>query len=190
MRGQLEFLRGLWEDPRSVSAPTPSSSSLSAMIAAQADFERPGLVIELGAGTGAVTRALLERGLCPQRLVVIERTPAFVRLLKDRFAQVRVIEGDALMFDEYFPAKTAIATVVSGLPLLNLPAPARRLLIEKSLRLQGSGGRFVQLSYGGRPAVSPGNNLTVRRLRVWRNFPPAYIWTYERFLPSALGGQG
>ena len=89
MRGQLEFLKGLWEDPRSVSAPTPSSSSLSAMIAAQADFERPGLVIELGAGTGAVTRALLERGLCPERLVVIERTPAFVRLLKDRFAQVQ-----------------------------------------------------------------------------------------------------
>jgi phosphatidylethanolamine/phosphatidyl-N-methylethanolamine N-methyltransferase len=69
---------------------------------------------------------------------------------------------------------------MSGLPLLNFPIARRRSLIEKALDLQGPAGRFVQLSYGWRPAVPPASNFSVARAVVWRNFPPAHIWTYRR----------
>ena len=62
-----EFLRGLVNDPRGVSAPTPSSPALSRAIAAEIDMARDGLVIELGPGTGVVTDALLQRGVPPGR---------------------------------------------------------------------------------------------------------------------------
>jgi len=58
-----DFLRGLVNDPKGVSAPTPSSPALARVIAAEVDLSREGLVIELGPGTGVVTEALLERGL-------------------------------------------------------------------------------------------------------------------------------
>jgi phosphatidylethanolamine/phosphatidyl-N-methylethanolamine N-methyltransferase len=178
MAGQLEFLRGLLEDPRRVCAPTPSSASLSAAIADEVDPERAGLVVELGPGTGVVTRALLNRGIPSERLLVIEITSAFVRLLQQRLPAVTVIEGDALAFEQYLPPKARVAAVVSGLPMLGFPIPLRRGVIEKSLALQGRGGRFVQLSYGWRPAVAPDDKLRVSRRMVWQNVPPAFVWTY------------
>lgn len=178
MAGQLEFLRGFLEDPRSVCAPTPSSASLSAAIADEVDLERAGFVVELGPGTGVVTKALLNRGIAPERLLVIERTSAFVRLLQQRFPSITVIQGDALAFDRYLPNQARIAAVISGLPMLSLSVPLRRGLIEKSLSLQGRGGRFVQLSYGWRPAVPADEKLRVSHRLVWRNMPPAFVWTY------------
>ena len=55
----------------------------------------PGPVVELGPGTGPVTQALLQRGLAPERLILVEYDPAFCRLLERRFPGVRVIQGDA-----------------------------------------------------------------------------------------------
>ena len=54
MSGYGDFLKGLLRDPGGVSAPTPSSPALAAAIAAKVDPLRPGLVVELGAGSGAV----------------------------------------------------------------------------------------------------------------------------------------
>ena len=53
--GYGEFFRGLLHNPRAVSAPTPSSPALAAAMAAKVDRLRPGLVLELGPGTGVVT---------------------------------------------------------------------------------------------------------------------------------------
>lgn len=179
MAGQFEFMRGLLENPGGVCAPTPSSAILSAAIAAEVDVGCAGLIVELGAGTGVVTQALLNRGVLPERLLVVERTSVFVRLLQQRFPAVRVIEGDGLKFDEYLPEDARIAAVVSGLPMLSFALPVRRSLIEKSLALQGSAGRFIQLSYGWRPAVPPNDKFHVSRRIVWRNLPPAFVWTYR-----------
>jgi phosphatidylethanolamine/phosphatidyl-N-methylethanolamine N-methyltransferase len=187
MVGHLEFLRGLFENPRGVRAPTPSSAFLSAAMADEVDLQRAGLVIELGAGTGPVTQALLNRGIATERLLVIESTPAFVKLLRQRFPNVRVVQGDALSFDQHVPPGSAVASVVSGLPLLSFPAALRRALIGRGLVLQGDGGRFIQLSYGWRPAVSD-VALRVTRRFVWRNVPPAFVWTYTK-APAAARSQ-
>jgi phosphatidylethanolamine/phosphatidyl-N-methylethanolamine N-methyltransferase len=188
MVGYLEFLRGLFENPRGVRAPTPSSAFLSAAMANEVDIERPGLVIELGAGTGVVTEALLNRGIAAERLLVIESTPAFVKLLRQRFPDVSVVQGDALRFDQHVPPGSAVASVVSGLPLLSFPAALRSVLIDRALVLQGDGGRFVQLSYGWRPAVPGDSVLRVTRRFVWRNVPPAFVWTYTK-APAAARSQ-
>lgn len=175
-----EFLRGLVDDPKGVSAPTPSGPALSAAIAAKVDSRRPGLVVELGAGTGAVTEALTRRGIVPSRLLLVESGDFFCRLLKRRFPGARVAMGDAFRFEEYLPPDARIAAIVSGVPLLNFPPARRQSLIERGLDAQGPGGRFIQLSYGWKPAVPPGPGLCVKKSVVWRNLPPAHIWTYRR----------
>jgi phosphatidylethanolamine/phosphatidyl-N-methylethanolamine N-methyltransferase len=173
------FLRGLMDRPRDVSAPTPSSPALARAIAAEIDPMRAGLVVELGPGTGVVTQALLDRGIAPERLIVIESSEYFCALLARRFAGVGIMRGDALAFEHYVPDGARIASIVSGLPLLNFPCGVRRALIERALTRQGPHGRFIQLSYGWLPAVAPGRSLAVEKKLVWRNLPPAHVWTFR-----------
>jgi len=179
-----DFLRGLLKDPRSVSAPTPSSPALATAMAEKVDPLRPGLVVELGAGTGVVTEALLARGISADRLLVIEYGAYFVDLLRKRFPDAMVIQGDAFAFERHLPADARVSAVVSGVPLLNFPLWRRKALIERALAAQDSGGRFIQLSYGWKPPIAPGRKELSRTV-VWRNFPPAHVWTY-RALPQEV----
>jgi phosphatidylethanolamine/phosphatidyl-N-methylethanolamine N-methyltransferase len=153
-------------------------------MAERVDPLRPGLVVELGAGTGVVTEALLARGIAPERLMVIEHGAYFADLLRDRFPRAKVIQGDAFLFERYLPEDTPVSAVVSGVPLLNFPLWRRKFLIDRALAAQDAGGRFIQLSYGWKPPVDPGRRELTKSI-VWRNFPPAHVWTY-RALPQEV----
>lgn len=172
------FLRGLINDPKGVSAPTPSSPALAKAIAAQVDPARPGLVVELGPGTGAVTAALI-RHVGAARIIAIERDANFAHLLRQNFNGLDVRRGDALAFEQFLPANANVAAVVSGVPLLHLPQASRRSLLARALARQGRGGLFVQLSYSWRPPVAPPDGVALTKLAVWRNFPPAHVWIYR-----------
>src|SRR5215207_8736368 len=89
------FARELISQPAAVGAVWPSSSQLAKGMAACVPADGKGSIVELGGGTGAVTQALLERGIAPERLLVVERSPAFVQHLRARFPSVKVVEGDA-----------------------------------------------------------------------------------------------
>jgi phosphatidylethanolamine/phosphatidyl-N-methylethanolamine N-methyltransferase len=174
-----DFLRGLINDPKGVSAPTPSSPALARVIAAEVDPVRDGLVIELGPGTGVVTQALLDQGIEARRLIAIEQEPTFVGFMRERFPRVTLCYGDALMFENCIPSGAKVAAIVSGLPLMNLPVSTRLSLVRRALRRQGRGGSFIQLSYSWRPPVSPPGGMELEGRAVWRNFPPAHVWIYR-----------
>jgi phosphatidylethanolamine/phosphatidyl-N-methylethanolamine N-methyltransferase len=177
------FLRGLLQNPRLVSAPTPSSAVLAAAIAEQVDVCVPGLIVELGAGTGAVTAALAARGIAGHRIVAIEQDEHFASVLRTRFPAIYVHCGDALAFERYLPAGAQVAAVISGLPLLHMPKRTRRMLLHKALACSE---RFVQLSYSWRPpAPVEGGRILVTKRMIWRNFPPAHVWTYRALDSSA-----
>lgn len=172
------FLRGLIHSPKGVSAPTPSSPVLAEAIAAELDLTRPGLVLELGPGTGAVTAALIKR-VGAERLLAIEQETSFIAPLRTRFPRADIRCGDALNFEHFLPQGAVVAAVVSGLPLLHLPQATRHSLLARALEIQGPGGLFIQLSYSWRPPVEPGNDVTLGKRSILRNFPPAHVWTYK-----------
>ncbi|HUO02684.1 MAG TPA: methyltransferase domain-containing protein [Rhizomicrobium sp.] len=172
------FLKGLIANPKGVSAPTPSSPVLAEAIAAELDRARPGLVIELGPGTGAVTAALI-KSVGTAHLIAIEREKSFIAPLRARFPDADIRCGDALNFERFLPKDTVIAAIVSGLPLLHLPQATRRSLLARALEAQGSGGLFIQLSYSWRPPVKAEAGVALTKRAIWKNFPPAHIWTYR-----------
>jgi phosphatidylethanolamine/phosphatidyl-N-methylethanolamine N-methyltransferase len=179
------FLSTWLRSPRTVGAIWPSGPALARAMAAQVDPTRPGLVIELGAGTGSVTRALLGRGVPASRLLLVERDPAFCRLLRRHLPGVTVIEEDAGRLRRALAARGTprVCAVVSSLPLLALPFAAQRRIVRESARLLAPGGRFVQFTYGRgspvHPALMRRLGLTGRSVsRVWRNLPPAVVWSY------------
>src|SRR5271154_4591259 len=89
------FLKSLVAAPRLTGAVAPSGRALARAMAAPPGPPPHGLIVELGPGTGPVTRSLIESGVTRDRLALVEYDPGFCRLLRQRFAPARIIEGDA-----------------------------------------------------------------------------------------------
>ncbi len=179
------FLKSLVAAPRLTGAVAPSGRALARAMAAAVGDVPVGLVIELGPGTGPVTRALLSRGLERRRLVLVEYDPRFCRMLEGRFAPAKTIEGDAYDLPRTLAelAGEPIAAVISSLPLLNQPPHRREKLIGDAFHLMGPNGVFVQFTYGllspiPREACAGRYSARCGAL-VWRNLPPARVWTYR-----------
>lgn len=180
---ELKFLRGLIARPRGVGAIAPSSSALARAVAAQVDPAQPGPVLELGPGTGAITREILRRGVAPERLTLIEYDPSFVELLAARYAHVRVLTGDAFAFEASLghDGGQRFAAIVSGIPLLNFPIGKRRALVETALKRLNPGAPFIQFSYGLYAPFSAPAGASVRLAAfVWMNLPPARVWVCRK----------
>jgi phosphatidylethanolamine/phosphatidyl-N-methylethanolamine N-methyltransferase len=178
----LLFFRSWMQHPLRAGAFKPSSPDLARAMAERVDPAIPGPVVELGPGTGVITRALVKRGVDPARLVLVEADPTFCKLLQQRWPMARVVQGDAfsaplLMRGFNRPA----AAVVAGLPLLVRPPSHRLRLVTDCLRHAVPGAPFVQFTYFFRspvPAPRPGLRAHGSGM-VWRNLWPARVWTYR-----------
>ena len=191
LRDEAHFFRSLVAKPRLVGAVAPSGRALARAMAAAAGEAAHGLVVELGPGTGPVTRALIERGIERDRLILVEYDLRFCRMLAQRFGLDEIIQGDAYDLPHTLQrfAGQPIAAIVSSLPLLNQPPHRREKLIDDAFALMGADGRFVQFTYG---LLSPiPREFCARRYSahgsapIWRNLPPARVWTYRLDSDSA-----
>jgi phospholipid N-methyltransferase len=151
---------------------------------------RPGArVVELGAGTGTVTEAILESGVRARDLFVVEQNEAFIGILRRRFHGVAVVHGDALSLqaDLGYLAGT-VDGVISSLPLLLFSQPDRRRALAESFALLKGDGFMHQFTYGGRCPVarSMRKELGLRASLVGVaavNLPPAFVYRLERIAP-------
>lgn len=170
--------------PHGVGAICPSSAALAQTMAGLLPapvMESEDLIVELGPGTGVVTRALLDRGIAPHRLLLIERMPAFCRMLQDRFPQVPVVLGDAMRLQDYLPPRR-VAAIVSSLPLLSLPPECRSGIIAAMRRCLDADGCIIQFTYalwGKTPLRRAGFTADCCR-RVIVNVPPARVERLRR----------
>src|SRR4029077_18959254 len=178
------FLRSWAERPLQIGAVQPSGRALARTMASYVDPALSGPVSEIGAGAGAVTAALLRRGVAPERLVLLEFSPEFCALLRKRHPGARVIEGDAYQISKTLaPLRLAPATaVVSSLPLLTRPVAARLDLLRQCFALMAQSAPFVQFTYAAMaPIPREGQDFTATpSRRIWLNVPPARVWVYRR----------
>ncbi len=175
----MQFLRRLIASPRNVGAIAPSGHMLAAAMVKPIDI-MAGPVLELGPGPGSFTRAVLDKGLPPTQLTVVERDPEFVGTIAQRFPGVNIIHGDALQLDSILP-DIKFAGAISGLPLLNFPVVAREKLVNDVLNSLLPGAPFVQFSYGVNSPVADSADVSVTRAAfIWNNLPPARVWVYRR----------
>jgi len=143
-----------------------------------------GPVVELGPGTGPVTDALVEAGVSPARLVLVESNPVFCRILRARYPEAMLVQGDAYSMRRMLETLLLqpAAAVVSGLPLITKPIALRLRLIRDAFDLMAPGGPFVQFTYS---VASPlpkrlGGFSVEASERIWMNIPPARVWIYRQ----------
>ena len=188
--GTALFLKRWLRQPLAMGAVMPSGPLLTKTLALTAVREmqgRDGHVIELGAGTGEVTKALLAAGIAPQRLALVERDPELVAFLRRHFRGPRIIEGDAARLPKLLTSEgmTNIATVVSGLPLLSRPADVVTGIVHGVFDALPRGAALVQFTYGPAPPIPKALRESLHLVgahgrRIWRNVPPAVVWTFRR----------
>ena len=180
---EMQFIRSWIEKPLSTGAVMPSSKALARTMARYVDPASHGPVIELGPGTGPVTEALVQKGVDPARLILVEFNPDFCRLLRTRYPAATVVQGDAYRLRRLLETyvKAPAAAIVSGLPLVTKPVRTRLRLISDAMALLAPGAPFVQFTYAmvtPIPKALTGITAQASEL-IWMNVPPARVWVYR-----------
>jgi phosphatidylethanolamine/phosphatidyl-N-methylethanolamine N-methyltransferase len=181
---ELKFFKGWIDKPKAVGSIVPTSSITARKMASVVNPMSGLPVLEVGPGTGVITRAILAHGVKPENLYAVEYSPDFVRHLRQLYPGVNVIEGDAFNLDATLGDKSGLTfdSVVSGVPLLNFPVAQRIAYIESLLSRIPTGRPIVQLTYGPLSPIPPGRgDYTVEHFHfVIRNIPPTQLWIYRR----------
>lgn len=183
---ELKFFRGWIDKPKAVGAIIPTSSVTARRMASVIDLKSGLPVLEIGPGTGVITKAILAKGVKPQDLYAVEYSHDFVEHLQRLYKGVNVIEGDGFALDATLGEHAGLTfdCVVSGVPLLNFSVERRVAYLENLLKRIPRGRPVVQITYGPKSPIPPGQgDYSVERFDfILRNIPPARLWLYRRTL--------
>ncbi|MGI5214094.1 class I SAM-dependent methyltransferase [Plantactinospora sp. CA-290183] len=210
------FLTEAARDLRTVGAVAPSGRILARALTAAVGVQghRSLSVLEAGAGTGAVTRALIAQLAPGSHLDIVDANPRFAErlrhlvhahpLLAGRPEQVHVHEG----YVEHLKLSRCYDVIVSGLPLTNFTPHQVETIMDRYLQLLHAEGTLTYFAYlGTRPTrILFASRAEARRHQavdeimsdyqrrygtgcetVWGNVPPARVWRLRRpSLPSPV----
>lgn len=176
------FFRRWLANPLQMGSIIPSSPSLCNRIAALVSRGPDEVVLELGAGTGVISRALLAAGVPADRLVVVEIVPEMASHLRDILPGVKVICGDAFELPRALPGRMhgKVGTVICGIPLVLLPLPQQRRFVA-AVEAVAPGRGFLLYTYCITSPLPYGKLGLSARREAWTplNVPPASVWRYK-----------
>jgi phosphatidylethanolamine/phosphatidyl-N-methylethanolamine N-methyltransferase len=189
MAGDFAIFFGLWLlKPLGIAAANPSGARLADTVARFVDLTRPGPVLELGAGTGSLTRGLIRAGCPPDRIIALEREPRFAAVLRREFPAMTVVEGDATRIGEVLPASASrLCAAVSSLPIKWFSPQQQAAVVAPCLDRLGPRGAFLQITnaFTSPLAIDELGLVGSEVARVWLNLLPAQLWSYTR--PNEAG---
>jgi phosphatidylethanolamine/phosphatidyl-N-methylethanolamine N-methyltransferase len=180
---EKRFFKVWLDNFRHVGTPLPTSSFTGKSMASHIDLNSPLPVLELGPGTGTVTREILKRGFDPANLFAVEYSGEFFDLLKSRHPDIHLYRGDAFDLDTVLQDRGSnrFGTIISGIPLLNFPPEKRTAFVKAMLSRVATGRPLVQITYGLKcPAPDIAGVAAERTDVVFRNLPPSHIWTFRK----------
>lgn len=144
------------------------------------DKTKPGLVVELGPGTGVVTKAILDAGIAADKVIALEVNSHFADPLRKRFPGITVIEGNATHLSSLLENKN-VSTIISSLPLLSLSPDDREKILAEIQKILSPDGRFIQFTYSRKTKENfyPSAFVLSSSFTVWRNIPPARVMVFQ-----------
>lgn len=175
------FFRRWLANPLQMGSVVPSSPALCRRIVTHTRHAPDEAVLELGAGTGVISQALLAAGIPADRLIVMEIVPDMAAHLRRSLPGVQVLEGDARRLPELLPSRWhgRIGSVVCGIPLVLLPRPEQRRFID-AIDAVAPGRGFLHYSYCATSPLPWRHHRLAAKREAWTplNFPPASVWRY------------
>ena len=145
------FLGKFIKHGTAIASVAPSSRWLSRLTVGNIDWDRAATVLELGGGTGPISRAIAERARPECRVVVVERDPDFARLLRERFGDrmnFEIVEGDvadlmAILGDRGI---ASVDHIISGLPVPSFSRSLQECLFRAVRSVLHPEGTYNQIT--------------------------------------------
>ncbi len=174
------FLGELFRRPTEVSAIAPSSPSVARKMTEGVE-NVDGPIVEIGPGTGSFTRAILDRGVAPERLTLMESNDRFCETLRERFPGVTVLNRPAQEIAQ--TGLKDVGAVISGVPVLARPQ-IQREVVGEAFKVMAPNGIFVQITYSPNTPIPDEMQarlgvMSVKRGTVWTNLPPARVFEFR-----------
>ncbi|MHA1558869.1 MAG: class I SAM-dependent methyltransferase [Alphaproteobacteria bacterium] len=184
----LLFLKQMLKNPKTIGSIIPSSSNLANFICRYLPHEKDKRIVEIGAGTGSLTQALIDSGLKRDQLTVFELDSSMCLFLKQKFPYLRILQKDADSLHKNLQPnwKGNVDVIISSIPMLNMPFDKKQAIIESCFKALSPNGYFLQFSYSFISPI-PSIKLDLQKERlgcVLMNCPPATIWKYYRHKPG------
>jgi phosphatidylethanolamine/phosphatidyl-N-methylethanolamine N-methyltransferase len=180
---KLLFFRRWLKAPKQLGTLAPISKRLAHSAAKLVHDAACVKVVEIGAGTGRLTRTLIECGIKPDNLTAVELDETFCNFLKKSLPQANIIHGDACELPALLGEKLVgkVDIVFSVIPLMYLDSAIREQIMNQALAVLKPGGKFYHVCY---TPVSPfKKNETIesnRLVSLWMNIPPGFVWEFRR----------
>lgn len=192
LREHVHFLSAFLRAPFKTGSVAPSSRWLAARMVQGVGLTSAQTVVELGPGTGAITRSIVRELGSETLFVAVEYNPGFAEDLKRRFPRATVVNDTAERLPELLAehGRDAADCILSSLPFAAFPPGLQRRLLDAAYRSLVPGGWFVTYAYVPAAWLAPGRQLrrlltsTFERVEttpiVWRNLPPAFVYRCQR----------
>ncbi|CAN5914909.1 rRNA adenine N-6-methyltransferase family protein [soil metagenome] len=145
------FLGKFLRHGTAIASLAPSSPWLSRATVRNVDWERANVLVELGAGTGPITKVLAQKARPDCRVITLERDPDFAKLLRERFGDqpnIDVVEGDARDLAAILGDRGIDQAdyVISGLPVPSFPKDLQRDLFRVVRQVLAPEGTYNQIT--------------------------------------------
>lgn len=177
------FFRRWLKEPRRLGTVAPISTKLAKLAASLVVDPKGSPIVEIGAGTGRLTRALLEAGLDPAQLTLVELDKELCSFLKETLPGIKVIEGDASYLSQLLDQNQIgqVATVVSAIPFMYLKEEQREAIAQACFDVLKPGGDLLHVTYNCKSPLAQVSFLDQERVgAVWGNLPPGFVWRYRK----------
>jgi phosphatidylethanolamine/phosphatidyl-N-methylethanolamine N-methyltransferase len=155
MNDSTLFLSKFLRQGTAIASIAPSSRFLARTTLCNIDWPRVSALVELGAGTGPITRVIAERARPDCRVLVLERDPDFVRLLRARFGELanfEIVAADASSLASICAQRgfSSVDHVISGLPVPSFPRELQQELfgtVASVLRADGTYNQITEIPW-------------------------------------------
>jgi len=190
MNENIEFLQAFLKNPTKVGSITPSSPELANEMLRGVEPDAENIVIELGVGTGAITKFLQKRVPDERSYLGIELDASLVRLLQKTYPDLNIVCGNAAEMSEIHERSGLgkVSYIISCLPFVSLPADVRDSVLDEVDKLMQKGCIFRTLQYAHGfylPSAVKFRNLLRERYGkerrsplIVKNVPPGYSLTW------------
>jgi phosphatidylethanolamine/phosphatidyl-N-methylethanolamine N-methyltransferase len=189
---RAKLLTEFLQRPLATGTIVPSSSHLAKLMVRYAGLGEADVVLEYGAGTGAITGHIL-RELPPRaKFAAIEINPQLAAIFRESHPGVPVFEDSVenvrAICDSMEVAM--VDCIISGLPWALFSKSMQVRILDQMMRVLKPGGRFVAFGYPQSLVLPAARHFAAllpiyftavsRSAVVWRNVPPAFVYRCRR----------
>ena len=191
MNENFQFFQAFLKNPLKVGAIAPSSPELAAKMLEGIEPDENNILLELGVGTGAITKFLQDRISNKESYLGIELDKNLVKSLNKKFPELNIVCGNACeTFSLHQKSGLGkVGAIVCCLPFVSLPNEVGEKILSEIDKFMQKGCTFRTFQYAHgyympsaiklREFMRNRYGKSKRSRLIVKNVPPAYTLTWK-----------